>query len=325
MSGPFYKIYHPEVFQGNLSRKKYFEGWYYKLVSAGQEQAIAIIPGISVFNQDDRHAFIQTFNGKDNTSNYHRFSLDEFKAEKGILEISIGNNRFTKNLIHLDLPEMKGEITFSNMIQPSSTRFSPGVMGWYSFVPGMQCYHGIVSLHHELSGFTTGNFGSINWDNGSGYIEKDWGSSFPACWIWIHCNHFKEASPVSLMASVAHIPWMGRYFPGFITVFWLEGKEYRFASYNHSRMKCHVSKDIVHLDFQRKDVELSITAHRTETASLHTPQQGQMIGKLNESLSSHIEVNLSKAGKKIWFSEGSTAGLDVSGDTSILETTTWRK
>jgi len=325
MAGTLYNIFHPEIFQGNLKKQKYFEGWYYKLVSAEQERAIVVIPGISIFDQKDKHAFIQTFNGKDNTSNYHRFPLDEFKADKKNLDVSIGKNRFTDNLIQLDLPEINGEITFSNLIRPSSTLFTPGIMGWYSFVPGMQCYHGIVSLHHDLSGFTSGDFGSINWNQGSGYIEKDWGSSFPSCWIWIHCNHFKEAHPVSLMASVAHIPWMGKYFPGFITVFWLEGTEYRFASYNRSLMKCQVSKDIVHLDFKRNDIEFSITAHRTETAALHTPQQGQMIGKLNESLSSHIEVNLSKAGKMIWSSEGSTAGLDVSGDISILETTTWRK
>ena len=27
-----------------------------------------------------------------------------------------------------------------------------GIMGWYRFVPFMQCYHGVVSLNHKLNG-----------------------------------------------------------------------------------------------------------------------------------------------------------------------------
>jgi hypothetical protein len=30
--------------------------------------------------------------------------------------------------------------------------FSPGIMGWYAYVPGMECYHGAVSLDHMLKG-----------------------------------------------------------------------------------------------------------------------------------------------------------------------------
>ncbi len=28
------RLFHPEVFQGSLSQKRYFEGWYFKHVSA---------------------------------------------------------------------------------------------------------------------------------------------------------------------------------------------------------------------------------------------------------------------------------------------------
>jgi len=325
MAGILYNIFHPEIFQGSLSKRKYFEGWYCKLVSFDEQHAIAIIPGIAIFDRQDRHAFIQTFNGIDHTTSYHRFPLDDFKAGKKVLDISIGNNHFTKNGMHLDLPEIKGQVFFSNVVSPASSLLSPGVMGWFAFVPRMQCYHGVVSLYHQLTGRTSGNFGDINWDNGIGYIEKDWGTSFPLCWIWIHSNHFNSNGPDSLMASVAHIPWMGRSFPGFIVVLRVDGKEYRFATYNNSMMKCLVFDDMVLLDFRRNDLHLSIIAHRGETASLHAPINGQMTGKLNESLRARVEVTLSRAGHDIWSSTGTTAGLDVSGDTSILESTSWRK
>ena len=38
-----YRIYHPEVFQGALTDRNYFEGWYFKHVSADSGEAFAVI------------------------------------------------------------------------------------------------------------------------------------------------------------------------------------------------------------------------------------------------------------------------------------------
>ena len=43
-----FRIYKPEVFQGNLKRKKYFEGWYFKHVSKDLKNVWSFIPGISL-------------------------------------------------------------------------------------------------------------------------------------------------------------------------------------------------------------------------------------------------------------------------------------
>jgi tocopherol cyclase len=325
LNNPLYKLYHPEIFQGQLSKQKYFEGWYYKLVSADQQHAISVIPGLAIYNQSDRHAFIQVINGVSQTTSYHRFALEEFTASDDELQVVIGNNHFSKTGMTLDLPELKGEIRISKTIPLESSIINPGIMGWYSFVPTMECYHGIVSLHHQLDGYTNGLAGDIDWNKGVGYIEKDWGTSFPKCWIWIHSNHFPESSPVSLMASVAHIPWKKRYFPGFIVILLLEGKQYRFATYNGSKMKCAVLEDRVALEFRKGDDHLLINAFRGPTATLRSPITGQMTGKVNESLQAKVEVTLSRSEKPIWTSIGTTAGLEVAGDTTILESDSWRR
>ncbi|QII81181.1 hypothetical protein G7057_00970 [Jeotgalibaca arthritidis] len=41
---------------------------------------------------------------------------------------------------------------------------------------------------------------------GKGYIEKDWGRSFPKNYIWIQSNHFND-NQRSLFFSYAHIPY----------------------------------------------------------------------------------------------------------------------
>ena len=324
MKGIFHSLYHPEIFQGNLTNEKYFEGWYYKIVSPGEKHAVAVIPGVALYNASDRHAFIQVINGVAQETSYHRFPLDAFSYSKDELNVSIGNNHFSASSVKLDLPELQGEIKWIKTAPLVSSIFSPGIMGWYSFVPGMQCYHGIVSVYHTLQGSTIGSLGPIDWNDGIGYLEKDWGSSFPKCWIWSHCNHFKDSGPASLMASVAHIPWMGKYFPGFIVILWIDGKEYRFATYNGSKMKCMVLEDRVFLEFKKGDSHLSVHAYKGKTAVLRSPILGQMTGKVNESLQARVDVKFVKAGKEIWVASGTTVGLEVAGDTTILESETWR-
>ena len=46
------KIRYPILFQGNLKKKNYFEGWYYKQVSKDEKEVISFIPGISLFDND---------------------------------------------------------------------------------------------------------------------------------------------------------------------------------------------------------------------------------------------------------------------------------
>ena len=36
------------MFQGNKKTKKYFEGWYFKMVSQNEGSILSIIPGISI-------------------------------------------------------------------------------------------------------------------------------------------------------------------------------------------------------------------------------------------------------------------------------------
>ena len=43
------KLKNPSMFQGNKKRKKYFEGWYFKMVSADGTSILSVIPGVSPF------------------------------------------------------------------------------------------------------------------------------------------------------------------------------------------------------------------------------------------------------------------------------------
>ena len=187
------QLYNPEFFQGNLKMKNYFEGWYFKHVSRELNHVWSFIPGISL-NSKDAHAFIQVINGNTSATNYISYPLSDFIWDKNSFFIKIGDSVFSENYIDLNLISenirIKGRLDYFNIVKYPKSLFSPGIMGWYSFVPFMECKHGICSVLHDLSGELEINDVLVNFREGKGYIEKDWGTSFPEAWLWIQANNF---------------------------------------------------------------------------------------------------------------------------------------
>jgi hypothetical protein len=319
-----YKLYHPEIFQGSKEKKNYFEGWYFKVVNSDGSNALAIIPGVSIGREEEDHAFVQVLDGNKAKAYYYHFPIETFQADAKLLHVRIGNNIFSKGEIILDLPEFTGSIKMNNHHPIPVSTFSPGIMGWYSFTPFMQCYHGVISMYHQLNGELKCFGKTANFDDGIGYLEKDWGTSFPKCWIWSHCNHFDYDSPVSLMASVAHIPWMGSYFIGFIVAFLFENKVHIFATYNNSRMKVKVENEEAILSFKKKNKILSLKCIPGPGADLKSPIKGLMKGRVNESLQASLRVKYQNGKQEIDL-QGQHGGLEIAGEIDILLSDKWRK
>lgn len=307
-------IQNPDKFQGSFKSKNYFEGWYFKLIDPTEKYALAVIPGISMSPEGEKSAFIQILDGKECKTAYLPFHADLFVANKEHFHVKIKDNEFSDKSISLNLDNLKGTIHFKNTQPIEKTVLSPGIMGWYSYVPFMECYHGIVSMNHRLEGSFEIEGKTVDFTGGKGYIEKDWGKSFPNSWIWMQTNHF-EYHEASLMASVAKIPWLGNHFIGFLISFWWEGDFYRFATYTGAKMKAaKVHDDKVELHFKNKPFELFITAVKGATGELVSPIQGNMAGKVNESLNAKIHVRLLKNGNLIFDDWGRNAGLEVAGE-----------
>lgn len=309
-----YKIFHPEVFQGSLRKKNYFEGWYFKHVSAGADDAFAVIPGVSL--SEDAHAFIQYNDGKTGKSSYFRYSISDFYFDRKKLMISIGNSVFTEKGISLDLANesfsIRGDIAYSGILKPPSNIFMPGIMGWYSYVPWMECNHGVLSVTHGLSGTIEVNGESRSMTGGNGYIEKDWGVSFPEFWLWLQCNSFTTPG-ASVMISVAKIPWMGSFFIGFVAFFSLNGETTIFATYNGARiLSLRLNEDnnteviITKGAFTLKTV-ISAGGH----GILKAPSSGTMINNIKESIDSEISLEVTRSGKSIFSENGRKTGYEV--------------
>jgi hypothetical protein len=320
------------LFQGVRKRKSDFEGWYFKQSFSREKGAVsrtlAIIPGLSWDKNGAGHAFIQTIDSLDGSTNYFRFPAESFIFQDKPFRISIDKNRFSLEGIHLDVQDsdttLVGDLSFQGL-----TPVRP-IMGPYMFVPFMECNHGIVSMHHRVEGKITiirkEQEGEIlNFEPGLGYIEKDWGRSMPSSWIWIHANGFEDSShPVSFFFSLAKIPWLKNSFNGFISLLHAAGREYRFATYRggHIDLLEHQNGILrILLSDPRYKVELLVRL--TETGELLAPVQGTMDRRIGECNNAWVRVVVKAKHKMtdapLFDGIATGAGVELVGDISLLQ------
>jgi tocopherol cyclase len=321
------QIWHPAMYQGRRRMKGYFEGWYFKLVDKSENHRLALIPGVSFDREgSDPHCFIQYLDVSGKPGRYIKYDINEFHPLDRINGLRIGANTFSPSGIELDLSDssfrVRGRLDFEG-ITPWPVRLcSPGAMGWYAFVPAMECYHGVLSFDHLIKGRLDVNGESQNFNSGRGYIEKDWGRSFPSYHIWLQCNHFNQPG-TSLMISIANVPWLHSSFDGFLVGFLLDGRLYRFTTYTGAkitRLQYAGSQLTVH--FRSSAWRLEVEVSYLGGGQLATPVIGAMRGRLSESLQSALHLRLfSRPGaseKLIYEGEGRHAGLEIEGQLPAL-------
>ncbi len=311
----------PSMYHGHQARPPFFEGWYFKMISADEAHRYAIIPGVILGEQG--HAFIQVLNGSDGTSTYHTLPLEDFRASDEEFEVRIGTNHFNVDSINLDVDRpdgsIKGQLNFEDPIPWPVTWRSPGIMGWYAWVPAMECYHGVLGFDHAVHGSMTINGDEINFEGGRGYIEKDWGKSFPSAWVWFQSNHF-DVPGTCITASVAVIPWLGSSFNGFIVGLWHEGRLYRFATYTGASIDAlAIEEDHVRWVIRDRKYKLELLARKAEGGLILGPTRVDMGVRVNETLKATVDVQLLTIGGDVIFAgQGRNAGLEVQGQLERL-------
>lgn len=312
------KLFNPEIFQGKSKSKNYFEGWYYKIVDKDETNSFAFIPGIAYDKDGIGHSFIQIIDSLQYRTEYFKFQTSDFDYSEDELDVSVKDNRFTRDNIDIHLEDREypvwGHLDFYD-IEPFPKKLtSPGIMGPFSFVPFMECYHGVVNIHHKINGSLMINGREVDFTGGYGYIEKDWGRSFPKWWVWMQSNHFKDES-TSLMFSIAKIPWLKNHFTGFISFLKHKDKMYLFATYTGAKVKhLEYSEGIIDIVVKDKNYSLSISGEYKQSGILRAPKNGLMERKISESISSTVKVKLiDRHGNIIFEDYGKNAGLEVVG------------
>ncbi len=319
------KIWYPEIFQGTGKKTDYFEGWYFKLISADKSAIYAVIPGIAYgLNGEESHAFIQVINAKTGQVNYFRYPVSDFSYEKTFFSIAIGENKFSREGMYLNLKDeqltLTGELYFYDIIPFPKTFLYPGIMGPYTFVPFMECYHGIVNVSHKIHGKLDINSLPVIFEGGEGYLEKDYGKSFPEAWIWIQANHF-AARDTCFMFSLARIPWLGKSFTGLICFLLFQKKLYRLATYNGAKVeRINIESKKISAKIANRHFTLEFSARTSEGGFLKAPKNGMMNREIEESITAITDLKLTDhKGVVIFRGESENCGMEISEGAEILK------
>ncbi len=260
-----------------LKQKPYFEGWYFK--HQYKEEVLALIPGINREKGREITPFLQIIAGSQ--AFCLTFSQEECFIDRRACYIRLGNNIFTKDGIMVDIDrdglKLKGTLLYCGL-HP----IAYSIMGFFRYFPFMECKHEVISMSHHLSGSLTLNEKALPFGKGTGYIEKDWGHSFPSSYLWLQCNEF-TGDTCSIMLSVAHIPLWGTQFTGCICAIHYKGKEYRLATY----LGVRILKSAPYLIILRQgDFYLRIRIKEAPALSsydLNAPRKGKMSRVIKEA------------------------------------------
>ncbi len=308
-----YLMKNPEIFQGEKyldNRKNYFEGWYFK--NSSNKNSISFIPGINI-DEKDRKAFIQVIIDKE--SYFVNYDIKDFEFNLNPFYIKIKNNFFSKDGLKVDIKEenlnIYGSLNYYNNKNIKKSFLNPNIMGPFSYIPFMECNHAILSMKNDISGFININGKKLEFNKDFGYIEKDWGTSFPKSYIWCQGNNFNKSNS-SFMLSIADIPFKIFNFKGIICDLIIDDEEFKFTTYNNTKLvKCIIDNNNFDITLNKEQYILNIKSKYSSGAKLSAPVKGKMDKDIFESISSLISVTLKENDKIIFSDTSKNCGVEI--------------
>jgi hypothetical protein len=305
----------PILFQGEKqlgTNNHYFEGWYFK--NTNGKETISFIPGINI-NENEKKAFIQVITNY--TSYFISYPIEEFRFNVNPFYLQIRKNIFSPNQMQIDIQDSKQDLSISGKIKYShhttihTNVVNPNIMGPFSYLPFMECNHAILSMQNSIQGEIKLNEKKMKFNQGIGYMEKDWGTSFPKSYIWCQGNDFKKTD-ASFMLSIADIPLKILEFKGIICVLMIDHKEYKFTTYNHTKLiNYQLDEKSLSITLQRGKYQLTVQSIYDNHSKLLAPVKGKMEKTIKESISSTLMVTLKEENNTIFKDTSINCGLEI--------------
>jgi tocopherol cyclase len=316
----------PDLYHGKSHYKNYFEGWYFKIVDPSQENIYAIIPGLYLSSDpSNSHSFIQILQGNEVKYSYIKYNCSSFSTNSNKLNINIEKNNFSLSGMELCIKQnnlyMEGNLTFENILTWPDSILNPGSMGYYNYIPFMQCYSQVCAMNLDLKGSLIINHKLIDFNGGKGYIEKNWGKDFPFSWTWIQCNNFKN-SKAAFSCSIGHIPFLFTSFRGFLAGLCYDNNFYKFTTMNKSSIVINNNGSDKIITMENKKYILKLETHTANTDFMLCcgPRNDSMIPLVKENLKGTIDIELyNKTAKQIIFKDtGCCTGIEYGGDQRMI-------
>lgn len=290
-------------FQGEGKNEQYFEGWYIKMNDPDNDLSIALIPGVAHFSKEESFVQYNIFFKDQSFSGKITFKREDFEAIGTPQTVTLPKFALNEKGVKGSLSDKGNKILFDldfGLFTPiKETVYSPSIMGPFEYLQ-MPCSHDVISMKHLVTGRMFINGEKVEVTNGTGYMEKDRGSTFPSKYVWAQGNDFSENNRASLFLSVARIEKGNMDFIGTIAVFHDGNEEHRFATYLGTRVTVEVdsenSKYTVTLKNPRKKLEVEVSL--INGMSLIAPMHNKMDYAIKETIKSTIRMKFSSSNQE---------------------------
>lgn len=217
-------------FHGTKAVCSFFEGWYFKHQT--DAHTLILIPAFHCDQRGRTSGSMQVI--LDDASHYVTFSPQDFEAETGRLHIRLGQSIFSEKgcRIHLDAPGLKlrGHLYYGSFQKPFRS-----FMGPFARLP-LPCYHEVLSLFHNLRGRILVNGEIWDFSGGFGYLEKDWGHSFPDSYLWLQCSQKEQSRADSFLLTIAGLGDSAHPLKACSSLILHKGKQYRLSTWQGARL-----------------------------------------------------------------------------------------
>ena len=268
-----------------MAKNNYFYGWYLKAQS--KEHTLATIFAYHIKNGVPSYSVqVITEQGTWTT----KYAPEECALHKETFAMKVGDNSFNKDGLTLSICEncnIRGSLKFGPF-----TQLKGDIMGPFAPLP-MECSHMAKSMRHTVSGDIAINGTVYHFDHDAGYIEGDKGSSFPKEYLWTHCCE----GNISLMLSVAQIPFGPFHFRGIICFIYDGQTERRIATYRFAKLKRLQNKSVT-----VKQGKYTLTARLMDDLGtlLKAPVAGDMSRLIRENIRCKAQYTLTERNKTVF-------------------------
>lgn len=277
---------YPTLLQGDITKCNYFEGWFQKIYIPELNTSIIIIYGFATGNELTKTGFIQLFIPGNDVIHIN-FPQHQINLSKQKHEVKLGPNYFSTNRIHIEheLVELDIEIIPQTKKVPKQNS-----MGIFYLVPGLPCYHSVLQINSSIQGIIKINNELIQLTHASGYLEKNWGTSFPEKYFWMHAQDPLNSTN-QILYSQAEMRWRNKTFIKHVGFIQLNGQSFDLRKIHRKQLVCNVyNSNQLEISINHMGIVLYFDLNEPTNTSFKSPSKGKMTNKIIHNIGVPIRL-----------------------------------
>jgi hypothetical protein len=206
----------------------------------------------------------------------------------------MGENLLTTEIIQINTKDFKIHLKLMNNHVSKTFKNS---MGYNYFLPNLPCYHAVLNTGHLVSGEIKQKNERFIIKNELGYLEKNWGTSFPETYYWLHAVDPNDPQ-VSILFSRAEIEWIGKKFIRHLGHLRFDEKEVDIRSLKNVTVSILSScKDKHEIRIASKTLQMEISITHNNKVRFKGPFNGKLSRDIIHFPDSIIQIRLSENNK----------------------------